>query len=252
MRRLRPLLLALGILLATLTSTGPAAANFVADLSDRLIAITTAFSGTEVLLYGAVQDPGSEIAVIVRGPVQDVAVRRKSRVGPIWINTEEATYRNVPAFFAVAASEPLEELGDPATLARHELGVDHLRLQPQEADQLTTEEAASYREALIRNKQQAGLFIRTPGTVNFLGGTLFRTRIFFPTNVPPGIYQVQVLQFSDGYVTGAQTSTLEISKMGIEAELYDIAMQRPSLYGLAAILLALAAGWSANAMFRRA
>ena len=52
-------------------------------------------------------------------------------------------------------------------------------------------------------------------------------------------------------VAGAQTSTMEISKMGIEAELYDVAIQRPSLYGLASILLAVAAGWSANAMFRR-
>ena len=77
----------------------------------------------------------------------------------------------------------------------------------------------------MRNQQRVGLFSAEAGTVSFLGETLFRTRIVFPANVPPGDYQVQVLQFADGEVVGAQTSTLEIAKMGIEAELYDFALQ---------------------------
>ena len=40
-----------------------------------------------------------------------------------------------------------------------------------------------------------------------------------------------MLQFADGEVVGAQTSKLEIAKMGIEAELYDFALARPALYG---------------------
>ena len=103
----------------------------------------------------------------------------------------------------------------------------------------------------MRNQQRAGLFSAEAGTVSFLGETLFRTRIVFPANVPPGDYQVQVLQFADGEVVGAQTSKLEIAKMGIEAELFDFALGQPALYGLASILIALAAGWAANALFRR-
>ena len=61
-----------------------------------------------------------------------------------------------------------------------------------------------------------------------------------------------MLQFADGEVVGAQSSKLEVAKMGIEAELYDFAMGRPALYGaVALILIALGAGWLANLMFRR-
>ena len=60
-----------------------------------------------------------------------------------------------------------------------------------------------------------------------------------------------MLQFVDGEVVNAQTSKLEIAKMGIEAELYDFALARPALYGALSILIALAAGWTANAIFRR-
>jgi uncharacterized protein (TIGR02186 family) len=234
-----------------LIPAGPSLANFVYDLSSRLIAITTAFAGTQVLLYGAVPVRQGEIAVVVRGPARDTTVRRKSRVGPIWINTSSLQFEDVPSFYAVAASAPLSELGGEATLARHELGAERVRLATADAAGWSEDEIAVFRAALVRNQQRAGLFSAQPGTVSFLGDTLFRTRIVFPANVSPGDYQVQVLQFVQGEVVGAQSSKLEIAKMGIEAELYEFALRQPALYGLAAILLALAAGWGANALFRR-
>jgi uncharacterized protein (TIGR02186 family) len=241
----------LGIGLGTVPAQ-PAPAAFVYDLSSRLIAITTAFVGTQVLLYGAVQESATEIAVVIRGPARDTTVRRKDRVGPIWINTHSLTFRAVPSFYMVAASKPPAKLASPGMLARHELGPDHLRLTPVDAEGLDADEIAAFKEALIRRKQQAGLFSSEAATVSFLGDTLFRTRVVFPANVPPGNYQVQVLQLADGEVVGAQTSTLEIAKMGLEADLYDFALHRPAAYGLVSIVIALAAGWMANAVFRKA
>lgn len=241
---------AAGAVLA-IAAAQPAMATFVYDLSARLIAITTAFVGTQVLLYGAVPEPGSEIAVVVRGPARDTTVRRKSQVGPIWINTQSLEFQGVPSFYAVASSEPLVELAAAGVLARHELGAEHLRLTPSDATGFTEAEITAFRQALVRVKQRAGLYSSEPGSVSFLGDTLFRTRVTLPANVPPGIYQVQVFQFAEGEVVGAQTSTLEVAKMGIEAALYDLSLTRPALYGLASILLALAAGWTANALFRK-
>lgn len=255
--RRRPILEAdgrrLALLLVLLVSLPalPVAANFVFDLSARLIAITTAFVGTQVLLYGAVPQPGTEIAVIVRGPAGDATVRRKSQLGPIWINTQSLAFMGVPSFYAVAASLPLAELAHPDVLARHELGAEHLRFTPADTAGQGERELRAFRDALVRVRQRAGLFSSEPGSVSFLGDTLFRTRVTFPANVPPGIYQVQVLQFTGGEVVGAQTSTLEVAKMGLEADLYELAQHRPAAYGLASIVLALAAGWGANMIFRR-
>jgi uncharacterized protein (TIGR02186 family) len=238
--------------ISTASPTQRADADFVYDLSSRLIAITTAFAGTQVLLYGAVPKDSGQIAMIVRGPARDITVRRKSRVGPLWINTQALEFRDVPSFYAVASSVPLNELAGPAARSRHELGADDLQLTPLGGAGLSAEEIDSFRAALIRNQQRTGLFSTVAGNVSFLGDTLFRTRIVFPANSPPGDYQVQVLQFADGEVVGAQTSKLEIAKMGIEAELYDFSLARPVLYGASAILIALAAGWAANLVFRRA
>jgi uncharacterized protein (TIGR02186 family) len=230
----------------------PPALALEADLSHHLIAITTAFSGTDVLLFGAIEEPDTEVAVIVRGPLDDQVVRRKSRIGPIWLNTESVRFRGVPGYYAVASSRPLEELAPPSVLARHELGVEHLRFRPaagQPHDEATIQR---FREALIRNKQEQQLYVPQVGEVSFLGRSLFRTRLAFPANVPPGSYQVQVLQFRDGTVINAQASPLGISKIGIEADIFDFAHHNAAAYGLSAILLAIGAGWAASVLFRKA
>lgn len=244
-------LLRLALLLAMGIAPGKAGAqDLVAALSDPLIAITTAFAGTTVVLFGTTKE-GSDIAVTVQGPRTDTTVRRKERIAGIWLNTEEVAFRNAPTFYAVASSKPLGEIADPDVLARHELGVDHLGLEPLGVERREISEIESFRDALIRNKQRRELYSSKPGVVTFIGGSLFRTSIGFPAHVPPGLYEVEVFQLEDGSVTGAQRSTLVISKVGFEADIFDFAQQRPALYGIVAILIALASGWVAGVMFRR-
>ena len=99
--------------------------GLVADLSDHLVAITTGFAGAEVLLFGAVEDPG-DVVVIVRGPKEDVVMHRKSRLGGIWVNTATMTFDEVPSFYAVAATRPLDEIAASSVLLRNQIGLDYL------------------------------------------------------------------------------------------------------------------------------
>ncbi len=226
-----------------------AAASLVADLSDHLIAITTGFTGTDVLLFGAKEGPG-EVVMIVRGPAGGISVRKKSRIAGIWMNTERVTFSNVPSFYAVASSAPLAEIAPPSVLARHQIGFDQLKLQV--PPNVEPERLRDFRAALIRRQQRASLFMREVGEVSFLGNTLFRATVHFPANVPVGVYLVEVLLLRDKSVTGAQTTPLIISKIGFGAELFDFAHQRAALYGLIAILISLVSGWLPHILLRRA
>ncbi len=68
----------------------------VAGLSNDLVAITTGFAGTDVLLFGATEGEG-DVVVIVRGPDRPVVMHRKSRVLGVWINTAKMTFARAPA-----------------------------------------------------------------------------------------------------------------------------------------------------------
>ena len=60
-----------------------------------------------------------------------------------------------------------------------------------------------------------------------------------------------MFELVDGFATDAQRSTLVVSKVGLEADVYDFAQHRAPLYGLTAIALAIVAGWLASVIFRR-
>jgi len=236
---------------AGLHGAGEARANsLAADLSAHLIAITTAFVGTNVVLFGTTDGDG-DIVVTVHGPLQDQIVRRKAEVAGIWINRDRLAFADVPSYYAVASSAPIETIARPDVIARHELGTEHLNLKPIGATGLEISEIAAFQDALVRNKQRQNLYTTEPEPVNFIGPRLFRTTLAFPANVPPGLYKVQVFELQDGQIVGAQRSTLVISKVGVEADIYDFAQQRSALYGLLAVAMSVTLGWLAGVIFRR-
>lgn len=229
----------------------PASAqDLVADLSNHLIAISTDFTGTEVVLFGALDEPG-DIAVVVRGPAEDVVVREKERVLGIWVNTTSVTFLGVPSFYRVASSVPLPQIADESTLRRHGIGLQHLRLAVGESSDLDEAEVSAFHDALIRSRQRDGVFGVGSGQVAFLGGRLFRTRLDFPASVPTGQYIVSVYLIRDGAVVDAQTTPLVVSKIGLGADIYAYAQRQAAAYGLLAIFIAVAAGWLASVVFRR-
>jgi uncharacterized protein (TIGR02186 family) len=246
-RGARPLGLALLLLLGLAAERPAAAEPLIADLSNHLIAITTGFSGTDVLMFGATDGPG-DIVVTVRGPATDIAVRRKARVFGVWVNADMLEFGSVPAYYAVASNRPIDDFLSPPLQARQRIGLDNMMLSLPEADPAEVE---TFRRALIRTKQQQGLFGSVVGKVSFLGNQLFRTELHFPSNVPIGSYLVEVLLIREGAVVSAQTTPLVISKIGIGAEIFRFAHIHSFGYGAGAILGALLLGWIAYLGFRR-
>jgi len=219
----------------------------VADLTSHLIAITTGFTGASVVLFGATDGPG-DVIVAVRGPEREMTVRRKSRVAGIWVNTQQVTFVNLPSFYAVAASRPMADILSPATAAFYRLGIANLKLVA-----LTPAPSAvvdAFRTALERTQQEAGLFAERMGKVDFLGERLFRTTITFPSNVPTGTYLVEVFLVRDKDIVSGQTTPLVVSKVGVDASVFEFSTRQPGFYGAIAVLTAVVAGWLASLPFR--
>ncbi|MBC7953522.1 MAG: TIGR02186 family protein [Rhodospirillaceae bacterium] len=243
----------LALMLLFATPQAWAAEPLVADLSKHLVAITTGFAGTDVLLFGAVEEVagvgGGDVVVVVRGPNRSEIVRRKARRAGIWVNTGLAEVANAPSFYRVAATRPLAELASAPVLERHQIGLDHLELDIRPLDRRAGPE--DYRQALLRLKQSQGLYGDKVQDIGFLGRRLFRTDVHFPANVPVGTYLVEVYLIAGGEVVSAQTTPLVISKIGLGADLYDFAHQQAAAYGIIAIFLAASAGWAAAVVLRK-
>jgi uncharacterized protein (TIGR02186 family) len=251
--RRHALCLLLALIVLALGAKRATAQALVADLTRHLVAITTGFTGTEVVLFGAIDGPG-QVAIVVEGPLSNIVVRRKDSFAGVWINNDSVEFEDVPGYYAVSASAPMAELLSPRALGRHQIGLDNLRIAASAAEgqpPLTEEQAALFKSAVLRLKQSQGLYPLEPGTVRFLGNRLFRTSLDFPANVPTGIYQVHVYLIRDGDVVSAETTPLTVSKVGVGAEIFEFARFHAYIYATLSVVGAIAVGWLAAAMFRR-
>tara|TARA_R100000005_G_scaffold96440_1_gene83363 strand:+ start:13579 stop:14364 length:786 start_codon:yes stop_codon:yes gene_type:complete len=231
-----------------------AQSSLITDISSHLISVTSDFTGTELLLFGAIEldaedvGPGNgDVLVIVRGPEREVVVRRKDRVAGIWINLEAVEFQRVPSFYALASNRPVEEIAPPDVLQRLRIGPNRLRFQSDKLGEISE----PFEEALVRQKTRERLYSDQDAAVYFLGNKLFRTTIAIPANVPVGDYIAEFYLFKDGELLSASSSPLFIKKSGLGRTIYDFAHDFPALYGIAAIIVALIAGWLASAVFRK-
>lgn len=223
-----------------------------ADLSSYLVAISAGFTGAEVVLFGVTDAPG-DIVVRVTGPSAPLVVRRKEQVAGLWINRRSLRFESVPGYYGVAASRPDILEVHPRLAARLQLGTAHLRLDTV-SEVPDAETKALFRDALIRNKQAQGLFPARVGEVTVFRNNqsrLFRTNLRFPAMVPTGKYTVETLVLNQGEIVKADSHTLSVSKIGISAEIFEFSRLNGIIYGLAAVIGALAIGWGGALLFRR-
>ncbi|MCZ6720478.1 MAG: TIGR02186 family protein [Proteobacteria bacterium] len=242
----RAIVMTLGLIGLALAHPAAADEPLVADLSKDSIEITTGFTGTDVLLFGATDGDG-DVVVLVRGPDMEMVVRKKRRTAGIWINREGVTFANVPSFYRLATSGPLSETVSEAVAESYPVGVEYLDLKT-----ISGEPADhSFRTALLRLLRTEKLYDRQIGGIQFLGSGLFRVELFFPTNVPTGTYMVDVLLLRDGALVASTRYPLAVRKIGVGAEAFRFAHDRPAAYGAIAILIALLTGWLAGLLFRK-
>jgi uncharacterized protein (TIGR02186 family) len=231
-----------------------------ADVSTRSVAVTSAFTGIEVVVFGTVNNSRQEsaehglydVVVIVEGAPAPLVARRKSKIAGIWINTRSVRFASLPTFYGIVSTRPVEEIASPEVLAAHQIGLEHVRLTPAgHRAGIPPEELADFKAAVLRLKQRERLYVRDEYGVIFIGRSLFRSSIDLPANVPVGQLTARVYLFRDGQLLSAYTARFNMAREGIERFLYDLAYRAPLLYGVFAVLVAVAAGLLASAVFRR-
>ena len=134
--------------------------GFIADLSHHLIAITTAFSGTEVLLFGAVESSEVTLLLSFEARIMKPRVRRKNRYGFVGSTPNKFSFRTSPVFYALATNRPLHEIADTRSLQRHQIGAQNLELNTSNARDAKREDLDAFRSAFLRVKERAGLYVK--------------------------------------------------------------------------------------------
>jgi uncharacterized protein (TIGR02186 family) len=248
----------LAIFFLALCATAARGDDLVSGLSQDQIQITSNYTGSDLIVFGAIEQDSStdqtvngkhDVVVVVRGPDAAMDVRRKQRIAGIWINNREVTLTGMPAYYFVASTQPLGKIAPENTLEQYQIGLDNVEPQSASTHKISTTE--QFRQAVVRERMRAHVYAAAPDGVEFLSSSLFRVHVPVPADAPRGQYIAQVYLFKDGEVVSAQSTPLFVDQIGIERRLFNFAHDQPLVYGLAAVLIATLFGWISSLVFRQ-
>ncbi|WP_120500288.1 TIGR02186 family protein [Roseovarius sp. EL26] len=232
-----------------------AAEEVVLGLSKDEIAITATFDGSELLVFGAVkrdtpvpEGPPLEVVVAISGPSEPVVVRRKSRKLGIWVNTSSVVIDSAPSFYAVATSGPFSDVMSDSSDLEHRVSIG--RAIRSIGASILNSGTPEFVDAVIRIRENEGLYKIVESSVVVDEQTLFRTSIDMPANLTEGEYPTRIFLTRGGQVVSAYETVIDVRKVGLERWLYNLSRENPMLYGIMSLAIAIAAGWGASAVFR--
>ena len=256
--RLRtPGLALVAALLAALLPAKACAETILIDLSTSTVEIHSGFTGTFVTVFGVIERDkrtvsrvgGYEVVLTVAGPPQAVLVQRKERFAGIWVNRASHTFTEVPSFFAIYATRPVADIAYGPTARTLQLDLDYVGHGG--IVRGVAERREPFRAALTELKRLEGLYEEVPGAIEMIRPDVFRTRFYLPASVDDGDYLVSAHLFADGTHLASTTQSLEAVKTGLEQTVYDLSVDRPLLYGLLVVAMALVTGYLGSVLFRR-
>jgi len=246
------------ILAVLLFLAAPAGAqeSVVAGLSQHRVAITANFDGTAILIFGAVKRDSKppkgqqplQVVIAVSGPAKPVLVRRKERVFGIWINRSSVKVSAAPSFYAIASTVPLRQALSSAEDHRYKISIGNMVGQATPSGKIS--DVPAFSKAIIRIRQNNGLYSDSAGHVNLIDDTLFDTQIKLPANLVEGDYKARIFLTRDRKVIDSFDTTIAVRKVGMERWIYNLAHRQPLLYGLLSLAIAIGAGWLAATIFR--
>jgi uncharacterized protein (TIGR02186 family) len=250
------------VVLACLLALLPGAAmaeNLVSGLSQDQIQITSNYTGSDLVVFGAIEQSTDiendmeagqrDVVVVVRGPEATMDVRRKERIAGIWINNREITLTGMPAYYYIASTRPLDKIAPPDMLARYQIGFDNVK--PERASTHNAARAEQFRQAVVRERVRGQFFAEAPAGVEFLGYSLFRVHVPVPAGAPRGQYTAEVYLFKDGVVMSAQSTPLFVDQIGLERRLFNFAHNDAFAYGMATTIMAMLLGYLSSLIFKQ-
>ena len=226
----------------------------VPEVSQHEVQLRQGFTGTELLLFGALLTPEGtraardyDIIIVLKGPTQSIVVREKQKVAGIWINVDSAELRSAPSYYAIASTRPIADIVDDKTAAIYELGLNWLQLSP--IGSIDPEEQSRFSAGLVALNAEHGLYRQEEGAVQVSEQVLYQARIQLPSRVPTGTYTAETFAVTKGRVVASASSTIEVRKIGFERAIANFAEHYGLLYGLLAVVVSVGMGWAAGRLF---
>ena len=222
------------------------------EVSPQKVEINSFYHGATLTLKGTAP-AHSELAMVWLGEEKTHTLQRKDRVGPLWMNVDTITIEGAPEMYYLATStKTQEELASFDVLAGYSIGYNALR-ESVTIEQANSPSSDSLFPEFIRLKEHMELYRMFPHSITTEPASENMVKFAFSLPIPPliptGKFELHMCCFKEGQLVANGSSELIVEKVGMPEKLSNLAFNHSALYGILAIVAALAAGLVMGLLF---
>lgn len=208
------------------------------------------YDGSNVQIHGTAPSDQA-LAVTCVGPDRTLHLKRKGKVwGVLWMNVGEVSFPRIPSLYMLSTSKPIAQLAPEPERAR--LGIGYPGLRAHSLPTSTPEQRRLFAE-LIKLERHAGRFSVSEGGVHLTRGPRgtrrFSASCRFPAHALEGTYAVDLIGFGNGKGRVLTHRTIRVEKVGTAVFIHSLAKNHGLLYGITAVIIALAVGLITGFLF---
>jgi hypothetical protein len=211
-----------------------------------------AFYAAQPVKVSAEIPEGCGAVIEIMGKDIEEQLLRKGRHWDIWMNVGEIDIDGAPTVY-FAQSSDLSSLSPPTA----ETDFGYGALEPRVSFHGDVSGLSHLRifDEFIKLKESEKLYRVEPGAVRLNrgadGASVVSGTFTIPSRIPPGTYRVILSVLRAGQRVETRTGFVEVRMVGLPALLKDLARHRGALYGLLAIVVAVAFGYLTGVAFKK-
>jgi len=230
-------------------ATAPAAEQALRlNLAKSTLQITTFYNGQTLEATGTVP-ADADVVIEVSGPKKAVHLKEKGKVaGFLWMNKTDVSLENTPAVYMVYTPANGDRLLTP------ELGVGYKALVKDIEIEPASEDKAFVFGEYVKLMEKWGVYAVHEGSISYDtpkdGVKTFKATLVIPPKMNAGSYQVRAVAVKNGAVTGTDEQQLAIELTGFPKVIASLAFGKPLLFGIMAVVIAIATGLIIGALFK--
>ena len=213
------------------------------------------YNGDFIFFFGSVPDPGADVIVkLTSTDDEPIVVNRKGRVGLFWMNVKQFKVTGLPLMYKVHSTRPLAQVLRGDLGRRLGIGYEVLKQNMQLKVARGTAQPDDRElvfDGVLKLKRDANLYNIDEKRIEVTGGKLFKHYYRFPSAAKEGTYTAESYLIKDGRLIGRGVDRIVIKKTGLEATFTKLAHDHAVLYGLVAVVVALAMGLLVGLIFKK-
>ena len=223
------------------------------EVSPASIPIDSLYHGAKVVVTGEV-GVGEDIIIKFSSPAKKALLRKKGKRGSLlWMNVGELEFNPVSDVYILYSTRDINSILDSDQQDEYALGYDAFRRLVEVSPVDDEAEKENWVKEFIKFKEKNRVYGTSAGEIETEAKGNKKTFILsvdWPYQAPPQEYRVSVYAVKDNTIQDYKESPLTVEKVGALKYISNMAFNQSSVYGIASILIAIAAGFIVSIIFK--